>query len=75
MVEGNWTCSCKCKITLRGIRIYIDDWIATLQQSYREADGVVRDEKILREIAHLEIGRRLLTKKFLKAPIPDFLHF
>jgi hypothetical protein len=61
------------KITLAGIRQYIRDWRFTLMDSYSEPDGVVRDEKIMRELHHLAVAERLLTKKHLRAPIPAFL--
>lgn len=61
------------KITLPGIRFYIRQWIKTLTTSYREVDGVVRDRNVLREIAHLQIALRLLTKKNLRVPLGAFL--
>ena len=60
-------------VSLPEMRRYIREWIKSLRESYAEHYGVVREPSILREIAHLEVALRLLTKKHLKPPLPNFL--
>lgn len=48
---------------LAKLRADLRGWITTLTESYREADGVVRDKNIRKEIERLEFALRLLVKR------------
>lgn len=40
---------------------YMRDWSRTLEESYAEADGSVKDSDVKREIAHIDEGARRLA--------------